>query len=90
MKSKNQNNMSAVEAIASSRFLNAMGPMIKDEKKMTNVLRYIISLRTDDAPCQFSDREIMAFADKAEQEYATGIGMMSHSDFMQEVATWQR
>ena len=82
--------MSAVEAIASSRFLNAMGPMIKDEKKMTNVLRYIISLRTNEAPCRFSDEEIISFADKAEQEYAKGTGMMSHSDFMQEVATWQK
>lgn len=35
--------------------------------------------------CQFTDEEIVAFADKAEQEYATGTGMMSHSDFMREV-----
>ena len=41
-----------------------------------------------EAPCQFSDQEIVAFADKAEQEYAAGKGMMSHADFMQEVATW--
>ena len=90
MKSKNQNNMSAVEAIASSRFLNAMGSMIEDEKKMTSVLSYIISLRTNGAPCRFSEEEIRSFADKAEQEYAMGKGMMGHSDFMQEVATWQR
>ncbi len=32
---------------------------------------------------------ITAFADKAEQEYQSGVGMMSHSDFMQEVATWR-
>jgi hypothetical protein len=82
--------MSVIEAIASSRFLTAMGPMIKDEQKMNTVLSYIISLRADNAPCQFSEQEIVAFADKAEQEYVTGVGMMSHSDFMQEVATWQR
>jgi len=82
--------MSAAQAIASSRFLTAMGPMIKDEQKMNTVLNYIISLRADNAPCQFSEQEIVAFADKAEQEYAAGMGMMSHSDFMQEVATWQR
>ena len=82
--------MSAAQAIASSRFLNAMGPMIEDEQKMNTVLNYIISLRADNAPCQFSEQEIVAFADKAEQEYAAGMGMMSHSDFMQEVATWQR
>jgi hypothetical protein len=82
--------MSAVEAIASSRFLTAMGPMIKDEKKMNSVLSYIIALRADKAPCQFTEQEIVAFADKAEKEYAAGAGMMSHADFMQEVATWQR
>ena len=82
--------MSAAQAIASSRFLAAMGPMIKDEQKMNTVLNYIISLRADNAPCQFTEQEIVAFADKAEQEYVTGVGMMSHSDFMQEVATWQR
>jgi hypothetical protein len=82
--------MSAAQAIASSRFLTAMGPMIKDEQKMNTVLNYIISLRADNAPCQFTEQEIVAFADKAEQEYVTGVGMMSHSDFMQEVATWQR
>ena len=36
----------------------------------------------------FTEEEIMAFADKAEQEYIAGKGMMSHSDFMQEIATW--
>ena len=82
--------MSAEQAIASSRFLTAMGPMIKDEQKMNTVLNYIISLRADNAPCQFTEQEIVAFADKAEKEYAAGVGMMSHSDFMQEVATWQR
>ena len=82
--------MSAAQAIASSRFLTAMGQMIEDEKKMNTVLNYIISLRADDKPCQFTEQEIVAFADKAEQEYAAGVGMISHSDFMQEVATWQR
>lgn len=82
--------MSAEQAIASSRILTAMGPMIKDEQKMNTVLNYIISLRADNAPCQFTEQEIVAFADKAEQEYAAGVGMMSHSDFMLEVATWQR
>ena len=82
--------MSAAQAIASSRFLTAMGPMIEDEQKMNTVMNYIISLRADNAPCQFTEQEIVAFADKAEQEYAAGVGMMSHSDFMQEVATWQR
>ena len=38
--------------------------------------------------CQFTNEEIVSFADKAEHEYATGTGMMSHSDFMWEVAVW--
>ena len=33
--------MSAAQAIASSRFLTAMGPMIEDEQKMNEVLEYI-------------------------------------------------
>ena len=37
--------MSAVEAIASSRFLTAMGPMIKDEQKMNAVMEYIESIK---------------------------------------------
>ena len=82
--------MSAAQAIASDQFLTAMGPMIEDEKKMNTVLSYIISLRTDGSPCQFTQQDIVALADKAEREYADGSGMMSHSDFMQEVATWQR
>ena len=81
--------MSAAQAIASSKFLTAMGPMIEDEDKMSSVLNYITSLRTNDIPCQFTEQEIVAFADKAEQEYKSGVGMMSHSDFMQEVATWR-
>ena len=37
--------MSAAEAIASSRFLAAMGPMINDEQKMNAVMAYIESIR---------------------------------------------
>ena len=37
--------MSAAQAIASSRFLDAMGPMIEDEQKMNEVIRFIISLK---------------------------------------------
>ena len=37
--------MSALEAIASSRFLTAMGPMIKDEQKMNAVMEYIESIK---------------------------------------------
>ena len=37
--------MSAAQAIASSRFLTAMGSMIEDEKKMNAVLEYIESIK---------------------------------------------
>ena len=37
--------MSAAQAIASSRFINAMGPMIEDEQKMNEVLAYIESIK---------------------------------------------
>ena len=37
--------MSAAQAIASSRFLTAMGPMIEDEQKMNAVLEYIESIK---------------------------------------------
>lgn len=37
--------MSAAQAIASSRFLTAMGPMIEDEEKMNEVLAYIESIK---------------------------------------------
>ena len=80
--------MSTTQAIASSRFLTAMGPMIADEAKMSKVLKYIVSLRANDVPCQFSESEVIALADQAEKEYAMGTGMTSHSDFLQEVATW--
>ena len=37
--------MSAEQAIASSRFLAAMGSMIEDEQKMNKVLAYIESIK---------------------------------------------
>ena len=37
--------MSTAQAIASSRFLTAMGPMIEDEQKMNEVLEYIESIK---------------------------------------------
>jgi len=37
--------MSAAQAIASSRFLTAMGPMIEDDEKMNEVIAYIESIK---------------------------------------------
>ena len=82
--------MSTLQAVASSRFLTAMGPMIKDEAKMSIVINYITAMRHQEAPCQFSEAELCSFVDKAEHEYATGSGMMRPEDFLNEIATWQR
>lgn len=82
--------MSATQAIASSRFIDAMGPMINDEPKFTAVINYILTLREQSAPCQFSEAAICQFAEKAENESNLGLGMMSHQDFLKEIATWHR
>ena len=37
--------MSAAQAIASSRFLTAMGTMVEDEAKLNEVLKYIESIK---------------------------------------------
>ena len=80
--------MSVVQSIASSRFIQAMGPMIEDEQKFTAVLHYISMLREQSSPCQFSDEQIMDFADQAEKEESEQINMMSHEDVLRSVATW--
>ena len=81
--------MSVTQAIASSRFINAMGPLLEDEDKFLQVLEYIYNLRGDSMPCQFTEEEIIALADKAEQEERDGVGMMSHQQFVEEIATWR-
>ena len=37
--------MSAAQAIASRRFLNAMGAMVEDEQRLNEVLEYIESIK---------------------------------------------
>ena len=37
--------MSAAQAIASKRFLNAMGSMVEDEQRLNEVLAYIESIK---------------------------------------------
>jgi hypothetical protein len=50
--------MSTAQAIASSRFLTAMGPMIKDEKKMNAVLEYIESIKIQPLHKQITMEEL--------------------------------
>ncbi len=81
--------MSATQAIASNRIIDAMGPMINDEHQFNTVINYILHLREQSAPCQFSENDIYQFAEKAESECNQGVGMVSHQEFMQEIATWR-
>ena len=50
--------MSAAQAIASSRFLTAMGPMIEDEQKMNEVLEYIESIKAQQLYPQITPEEL--------------------------------
>ena len=67
--------MSAAQAIASSRFLTAMGPMVEDEKKVAAVMRFIVSLR-DSKP--FIDPDFKQKPMYSSEEYwdrfAKGLG----------------
>ena len=67
--------MSVAQAIASSRFLTAMGPMIEDEKKVAAVMRFIVSLR-DAKP--FIDPDFKSKPMYSSEEYwdkfAKGLG----------------
>jgi len=50
--------MSAAQAIASSRFLTAMGSMIEDETKMNAVLEYIESIKIQPLYPQITQEEL--------------------------------
>ena len=50
--------MSAAQAIASSRFLTAMGPMIEDEEKLNKVLEYIESIKVQPLYPQITQEEL--------------------------------
>ena len=50
--------MSTAQAIASSRFLTAMGPMIEDEQKMNEVLEYIESIKAQQLYPQITPEEL--------------------------------
>ena len=50
--------MSAAQAIASDRFLTAMGPMIEDEAKLNQVLKYIESIKVSPLLPQITQEEL--------------------------------
>lgn len=47
LNAKNEEIMSAAQAMASQRFLDAMGPMIYEEQKMKQVLLFINSMQSN-------------------------------------------
>ena len=68
--------MSAEQAIASSRFLTAMGPMIKDEEKLKAVLEYIESIKTGHVNTQImSPCTLDEFSDVMAQDLGRRYGL---------------
>lgn len=80
--------MSAAQAIASKKFLEAMGPMVTNEKKMQRVLQFIYLLQ-DDAPCRFSEEEVIAMGHQAVERAKQGIGV-PHDEAKKIAAQWLR
>lgn len=78
--------MSAAQAMASERFITAMGPMIANEKKMERVIRFI-SLIREDAPCRFSEEEVRCMGLQALERAQQGQGV-SHVEAKQMAAQW--
>jgi len=78
--------MSTVQVIASERFINAMGPMIMSEEKMTRVLRFISTMRSEE-PCRYSDAEVRALGIQAIDHAKQGLGI-SHTEAKQIAAQW--
>ena len=50
--------MSAAQAIASKRFLSAMGAMVEDEAKLNEVLAYIESIKAQQLYPQITPEEL--------------------------------
>ncbi|MBO4454159.1 MAG: hypothetical protein J5761_03800 [Paludibacteraceae bacterium] len=50
--------MSAAQAIASNRFITAMGPMIEDEKMLNDVLGYIEYIKLKPLYPQITQEEL--------------------------------
>ena len=50
--------MSNAQATASRQFVNAMGPLIEDERSLSQVMAYIALLRHQAEPCQYSTSEM--------------------------------
>lgn len=81
--------MSTAQAMVGDRLLYAMGPMVEDEQKVSAIIRYITSLREEQAPCQFSTQEMSDILAQSTAEMRAGKSTL-HDDFKREVASWHR
>jgi len=78
--------MSAAQALASKQFLEAMGPMVSNKQKMQRIIQFIYLLQ-DDAPCRFSEEEVVAMGHVAVERAKQGIGI-PHNEAKQIAAQW--
>lgn len=79
--------MSAVQAMASEQFIDAMGPMISDADTMKQVMAYIALLRHQAEPCQYSTVEMHDILTQSLDDVRAGKGT-THADLKKEIAQW--
>lgn len=79
--------MSALQLQTSSRIIDAMGAMINDAPKVDQVINYIIKLRNEVEPCQFSVDEMRQILAEGTAASRRGEGK-SHAQFAKEVESW--
>lgn len=79
--------MSAVQTMASEQFINAMGPMVADERTMKQVMAYIALLRHQVEPCQVTTDEMHDILASSIADVHAGKGTI-HADLKKEIAQW--
>jgi len=80
--------MSAAQALASKQFLEAMGSMVSNKQKMQRVIQFIYLLQ-DDAPCRFSEEEVVVMGHEAIERAKEGIGI-PHAEAKKIAEQWLR
>jgi len=79
--------MSALQAVASEQFINAMGPMVNDKQTMNQVLAYIALLRHQAEPCMYTKDEMHDILAASIADVHAGKGT-THTDLKKEIAQW--
>jgi len=79
--------MSALQLQTSSRIVEAMGSMIYDAPMVNQVINYIITLRNEVEPCQFSVGEMRQILADGTAAARRGEGK-PHAQFAKEVESW--